>query len=829
MVIKGLDSLWWRARGALDGPAVVFCAVVITIAAAACSCRRERQPDVELSRLIPEVRGMALIGGGEVVLEIPTAATPTPAAAPDPDSALENGSLGPVLATTRTVRVEPFFMDRFEVTNTQYHRFLLESGYEPDPDTLSDWPDGAPSKDLLDMPKVFVSFAAADAFARYYGKRLPTTAEWLLATEGETGRSYPWGRSFNRNRLNCLETGMLRPWRVGTFESGKSVHGLYDLMGNASEWTWMPDDPDGMHAIVGGSWRRAMAPQERFEPIKWWWSRAEEWNSEIGFRCVLDVTPDLYDRFLELLDGSQSVRVRVMEDLVRLDEERAVETLAALQRHERHPYVRVVAAQKLLNLGRQDRIDIRELIRAVQPGSTLDVRDAAVSCISLLQAFGADLQGVSAPLLRILKGLPGEPQPRPRSSASSGDDARRLAKTSDPEGADDGALELPDELTLVQLYRDLARLLVELEELGIYEFLVQQARFGRVDYRAASAAALGHVKMLSFDQDRLALDLFEILRRSEREDVRGAAFDSIAGLEVESGLLRVLRGLDDDDLRIRAAAELQWFATLDSLDALCDVLGEEGIAIRVRLTAAYSLLWMNVKELIEEPDDDSWTDPYTRRAIEAIDQAMPTFVDALDSLDQQTRVYAAAVVRTFLDRVDIPRLAAAYWLAWRPLVDRVGYQLGNGLEQIFTEYGGAVYGVHPDMEDYGKKEIEPLRPCVIKLPYLTRARAVGIELTEQAEAALIPVGPIKRADAIRARRIEKEINETVSPEDLQWVRTLRNEIRDYLVLARARGFDDLNRIQRDPALSSFRYSGGEDEAGEHETAQYLEVRELYSR
>lgn len=784
---------------------------------------------------------MALIAGGEVTVDF------------EPSSARSSGggsgvfetvSRAPRRRVTRRVRVEPFFMDRFEVTNADYHRFLQESGYEPHPGTVSDWADGAPSKDELDMPKVFVSFADAQAYAHFYGKRLPTTAEWVLAKEGETGRTYPWGRSFNRNRLNCLETGMFRAWRVGTFESGKSPQGVYDLVGNAAEWTWLSDDPEGMHHIVGGSWRRAMAPEEKPRFIDW--SRAREWNSEIGFRCVLDVTPALYDRFLALLDQSESIRLQVMEDLVRLDPVRAVETLAALQNTDEHATVRVRAARQLISLGRQDRVHVGELVRMTGPRFSLEVRDAAIGSISLLEAYGADLPGISRPLLDTLAGIPGE-----RGGSRTGV-ARAMRDTDPDDAAGDPEISGLEPVTRLQLFRDLARLLVDLEEIGVYEFLVKQARAGKREYQAASAVSLRHLRLLPIDQDKLALDLFEIIRRSDDSEVRRAAFDSIAGLDVETGLIRVLRDLDDVDLRILAAQELEWFAFESSLEALCDVVVDETVPMRVRLTAAYSLLWMNFREVAEDADQggavdagdageespDPWMDAFTMRAIDSIDRTMPTFVAALDHEDERTRVDAAAVVRTFLDRVDIPRLGAAYWLDWRPLADQIGYELRDVLRDLFWLYEGVVYGVHANMEEYVDGDAGELRPWVIERPFYIRARAVGVELTAQAKMALIPVGPKEVAEQILVQRRESAIRsesddpEKLTVEEIGWVESQLDEIQEYLVLAWRRGFRDLERIRRDDALASFRVRMDEDKDGrkvEVETSQYAEIRELYSR
>ena len=76
----------------------------------------------------------------------------------------------------RTVYLDAFYIDKFEVTNRQYKRFLTETGYEPK-DYLDYPPHNTP-----DFPAVVLSWEDAVAYTVWAGKRLPTEAEW-----GESG------------------------------------------------------------------------------------------------------------------------------------------------------------------------------------------------------------------------------------------------------------------------------------------------------------------------------------------------------------------------------------------------------------------------------------------------------------------------------------------------------------------------------------------------------------------------------------------------------------------------------------------------------------------
>ena len=111
-----------------------------------------------------------------------------------------------------TVYVDAFYMDKYEVTNAQYRKFMSATGHrEPKYWDYSDY-------NQPNQPVVAVSWNDATAYARWAGKRLPTEAEWEKAARGGLeGREYPWGDTIDSskaryNRQNCISRQLFSQW-----------------------------------------------------------------------------------------------------------------------------------------------------------------------------------------------------------------------------------------------------------------------------------------------------------------------------------------------------------------------------------------------------------------------------------------------------------------------------------------------------------------------------------------------------------------------------------------------------------------------------------------
>jgi sulfatase modifying factor 1 len=295
-----------------------------------------------------------------------------------------------------TVAVDAFWMDETPVTNREFARFVQETGYvtvaerpidweemkrqvppgtpRPPPEMLTPgslvfrptpgpvdlrdlsawwvWVTGAnwrhpegPGSDLegrWDHPVVHVSWADAEAFAQWAGKRLPTEVEWERAARGGlVGQRYPWGNEekpegkFLANRWtgdfpyrNTAEDGFPGTSPVRYFPANE--YGLYDVVGNVWEWcadlyepdqhvrmleegaccggrkaeevqalgrmarTRNPSPPTGpqaeMRVIKGGSFLCHPAYCESYRPAARRGSTADTSTSHTGFRCVLEAS-----------------------------------------------------------------------------------------------------------------------------------------------------------------------------------------------------------------------------------------------------------------------------------------------------------------------------------------------------------------------------------------------------------------------------------------------------------------------------------------------------------------------------------------------------------
>jgi formylglycine-generating enzyme required for sulfatase activity len=192
-----------------------------------------------------------------------------------------------------TVVLDAFWLDRTEVTNSQYQG-CVKAGV-CDETIFADDPDF----DGEDQPVVAADWNHAQTYCEWVGARMPTEAEWEYAARGPEGQVYPWGNDFDASLGNFAGTGDGYEYTapVGSFPDGASWVGALDLSGNVWEWVsdWFgpyaaeqqvnPTGPDwGDRGVLrGGSWKNTAADVRGADRG---WSMLSDWFSFYGFRCA---------------------------------------------------------------------------------------------------------------------------------------------------------------------------------------------------------------------------------------------------------------------------------------------------------------------------------------------------------------------------------------------------------------------------------------------------------------------------------------------------------------------------------------------------------------
>jgi serine/threonine protein kinase/dienelactone hydrolase len=168
------------------------------------------------------------------------------------------------------VRLGKYWIDKFEVTNREFERFVDQGGYKkqeywkhefrkdgrvlPWADAMklfvdktdrpgpSTWIKGEYPQGEGEYPVTGVSWFEAEAYADFAGKSLPTVYHWAAAASPMESSSLIPASNFSGKG----------PATVGTYH-GMSWSGTYDMAGNAKEWC-ANQATSGRRYIMGGAW-----------------------------------------------------------------------------------------------------------------------------------------------------------------------------------------------------------------------------------------------------------------------------------------------------------------------------------------------------------------------------------------------------------------------------------------------------------------------------------------------------------------------------------------------------------------------------------------------
>jgi formylglycine-generating enzyme required for sulfatase activity len=231
-----------------------------------------------------------------------------------PAGRFEMGSDDPYYNNERPphpVELAGFWMDRTEVTNTQYQKCVAAGVCQAPAQSGSNSRETYFEDPAFEAyPVIYVSWYRAVAYCQWAGARLPTEEEWEYAARGPENRRYPWGNAPDTTRLNCCDAncpldhadpgsddGYADTAPVGSYPDGASWCGVEDLVGNVWEWVWdwygfypseenpawlAPDMTD--RVLRGGGWDTS-ADHARCT-FRNWLNPARSHDS-VGFRCVV--------------------------------------------------------------------------------------------------------------------------------------------------------------------------------------------------------------------------------------------------------------------------------------------------------------------------------------------------------------------------------------------------------------------------------------------------------------------------------------------------------------------------------------------------------------
>lgn len=229
------------------------------------------------------------------------------------------------------VHVSAFYIDRHEVSNSEFVSFLNSVSSTTAPDVINQWivvrddievpqreqwfPAEITRKGSIyaaissfeNSPVLTVSWYGADAYCRWKGGRLPTEAEWEKAARGGLdGYEFPWGSQIP-TRYSGVNFG--RRWSDNALPAPTSAvsdntvngYGISGMAGSAAEWCsdWYSPrfyresparDPKGpgsgqKKVLRGGSWA---SPALGLRVALRGAERPGSNSNSAGFRCVRD-------------------------------------------------------------------------------------------------------------------------------------------------------------------------------------------------------------------------------------------------------------------------------------------------------------------------------------------------------------------------------------------------------------------------------------------------------------------------------------------------------------------------------------------------------------
>jgi formylglycine-generating enzyme required for sulfatase activity len=188
-----------------------------------------------------------------------------------------------------------YLMDKYEVCNEQFARFLNAFGRDKDDKgrLLVDIKvlgvenrDGRwrPVQGREKHPAACATYWGAEAYARWVGGNIPDRLEWEKAARGTDGRTYPWGNEDpDPTYCNYGPSNIGDTVPVGSYPKGASAYGCMDMAGNVYER--IVTKGRGPGSIKNGGFLCPMSFQMRCSDFCGYDPNTS--NPSVGFRCAM--------------------------------------------------------------------------------------------------------------------------------------------------------------------------------------------------------------------------------------------------------------------------------------------------------------------------------------------------------------------------------------------------------------------------------------------------------------------------------------------------------------------------------------------------------------
>jgi formylglycine-generating enzyme required for sulfatase activity len=141
------------------------------------------------------------------------------------------------------VKVKSFWIAKTETTYKQWENCFKGGGCKKAKHRPNEDYSNEETRTILStFPVTYVNWYEANEYTRWLSKitgkkyRLPTEAEWLLAAQAGKKTRFPWGETLIGIE-NCTVCNFNSGGYLDSVASLKPYGGLYDMYGNAAEWS----------------------------------------------------------------------------------------------------------------------------------------------------------------------------------------------------------------------------------------------------------------------------------------------------------------------------------------------------------------------------------------------------------------------------------------------------------------------------------------------------------------------------------------------------------------------------------------------------------------